>query len=111
MQSLTDVRSPQLEGWDDLLGGEGELDMLNADARYTLARALVESSAPMSDNTVRGIVFLRLYLGRHSSDILRDLLRFKVRQAPGMQKRMLEAIRAFSLEEFMGKQNIFGGRG
>jgi hypothetical protein len=110
MQGMTDVRYQTLEGWDDLLGGEGEQDMLNADARYTLARALVESSSPMSDNTVKAIVFLRLYLGKHSGPIVRDVLRFKVRQAPGMQKRMLEAIRAFSLEEFMGKQNIFGGK-
>lgn len=90
-----------------LAGSSSSSEMVAADAQAALANALVDSLVQVNAKGLREIVFLSEYLGpEQAMQFLGVWKEYKRHQIPGALKRLVEAIKALSLSEFMRGVNL-----
>lgn len=82
-------------------------DDVAADAQAALAQAIVDGLVQIPAKAVREGVFLYEYLGPEQATLFLNNWRvFKKMQTPHALKRLIEAVKALSLSEFMRGVNL-----
>lgn len=103
-----------LEAFGKALGGAdgSSAELASADAQAALSTALVESLVQFDKSGLRELVFLQEYMGQQAGlEFVGRVVRYKRHQTPGALKRLVEAIKALSLHEFMRGMNLnIGGK-
>lgn len=90
-----------------LAGSGSTSEMVAADAQAALANALVDSLVQVNQKGLRELVFICEYLGpAQGLEFLSVWHKYKRHQTPGALKRLVEAIKALSLSEFMRGVNL-----
>lgn len=93
------------------LGGFAAGDTAAADAQAALAEALVDSLVQFNAKAVRELAFIEQYLGPDALPLVHSLYRHKRHQIPGATRKLVDAIKALSLSEFMRGVNVnLGGK-
>ncbi len=92
--------------------GGSSSEMAAADAQAALADALVRSSVQLNSRAGREIAFLYMYLGPDRASAFVDgvIMKYRPHQSPGTLRKMVDAIKALSLSEFMRGVNLNLGK-
>lgn len=109
-----DLRPAALQAFAATLGGNGgsSAELASADAQAALATALVQSLVQVNSKALAECMFLIEYMGPQAGgEFVQLVFAYKRHQAPGAMRRIVDAIKALSLSEFMRGVNVnLGGK-
>lgn len=111
MTNGTMQEQPRIQVDLPMIGGEAAQTLMGADPRAGLVKGIERAIVQFDEDALAEIAFLPQYCGREwADDFLERTMRWKYHQSPGALGRLIEALKALSLYEYMQKVNLnFGG--
>lgn len=109
MDTFTDGSSTKVVPFAGLASGLDEL--AGADAQADLAAAIVRSTVQLNEDGLKEALYIIEACGSEGYTLVSNLLKMKNHQAPGAMGKLVEALKAISLFEYLRGFNLnLGGK-